>query len=310
MLGFARCMATGQGRITHQNVAQFDPYAVNAHCPRVIACRTDNGGFGDQLEHFVYCMQAALDMNATVMLDDMSFLESGHKGAEEYLEASGLLGITVLGNAPAQPDCQGGFVKPAEIWGCGDAVGGWCHNVHSRRGILNSVLLSVLRRNGAVHSCATRLDPPLRAGLVNVVFHVRAGDVCLHCDDVPFVRSVLGYLSGLRTHVIFESSFPLPEMQAAFPQAEFRRSGLLGAVCLMLLGDILVTTGSSLPAMVAAFAPPSAPLVFEELRKEAQADSRNAPHFFSADNAVLLKNGVVQNPGFLARALAELAGER
>jgi len=117
-----------------------------------------------------------------------------------------------------------------------------------------------------------------------VVVHIRTGDECLFCHDVDYASTLLSLFPNM--HVVFESEHPLLEIERAFPEAEFRHSSVLAAVCLMAHAAAVVSTGSSFPALVTAFV--DGPVVFEDVRKE-----RKPSHFYPPTRAVLLERGRV-----------------
>ena len=83
-------------------------------CTRSLRCGTGGAGFGDQLEHYTYCVYAAQLLNATLELapDALARGPGRHCCAEEYADAAALLGLTtpavatggsvLLGTAPPQ----------------------------------------------------------------------------------------------------------------------------------------------------------------------------------------------------------------
>jgi hypothetical protein len=157
-------------------------------------------------------------------------------------------------------------------------------------------------------------------GELQLVVHVRTGDVCYHCvqggrPDVPYYQRILdsvdGALAGLgvRLNITFESTIPgrpaemlRQDLAPLYPLARFLSSPLLQTVCSFLTADLLVATGSSLPVFVAAFAPQWRPILLEDRRKEVlpniQKSVRNKSsvpaHFFPSDRAVHLEDGMLR----------------
>jgi hypothetical protein len=135
-----------------------------------------------------------------------------------------------------------------------------------------------------------------------MVWHVRTGDVCLNCRTAYYSGLFIQLqraLGGRRAAVTFESQHPLkfggPRQLADLPEFAGARfvvkDKLINTVCRFLTADVLLTTGSSLPAMVAAFAAPWAPIVVEERQKGRIWEQ---PWYNDKGNAVLVMNGKVK----------------
>ena len=179
---------------------------------------------------------------------------------------------------------------------------GWCpHNFRGYSALRD--VQHLLRQNSAQAECRRKglgfpRSPP---DAVQMVWHVRTGDVCLNCRTSYYVRlfrslkAALG--GGRKVQLTFESQhvlqFPDGRLQDApeFAGASFRvNASLKETVCRFLTTDVLATTGSSLPAMVVAFAPPWRPIVVEERIK---GRIWEITHYNTREGAVLLMNGVV-----------------
>jgi hypothetical protein len=276
---------------------------------------------GDQLEHWAFCLHVAQMVNATLaLMGGDAFSHSRHSGGEDYRLVADMLGIQFKYDettaALAGPVRSMNYDKLVELYQRGETLpcnssvraairscggGKWCDN---RPGIqtLSSVLWT-MRRNHAREAChGLGLGTPRSPGVVNVLLHVRTGDICLRCKDVAYYERVVGFVqravaSGAMLRIRFESEHRLPALRAAFPTAEFTQSSIMGAVCGFLTSDVLVTPGSSFSPYVAAFAPPWKPVVFEERRKEVGLMEQwlklpVSRHFFTEKEAVLMEDGV------------------
>ena len=136
--------------------------------------------------------------------------------------------------------------------------------------------------------------------LISLQWSTLFGDICLHYNDLNYYSSLYSRLltasSTLSTshHLVFESQGKLEflEQHEMFKWATFNyNSTLMETICRFLTSDVLITSGSSFPPFVAAFAPPWTPIVLEERRKEAPVGSSMAHHFFNEEEAVLLDDG-------------------
>ena len=87
---------------------------------------------------------------------------------------------------------------------------------------------------------------------------MRAGDICLHCDDLSYYRRIHLLLNtsleGFEYKIIFEAQEKVTFLEQEFPHAQFHiGSKLVQTVCNFLTADILITAGSSFAPMAAAF---------------------------------------------------------
>ena len=116
---------------------------------------------------------------------------------------------------------------------------------------------------------------------LNVAIHVRNGDICIGCDPgaPDFVYTTLlaqldDALAGCATRLVFFAQYELPWVHAARPGARVvtatTPNASVSEVMAHFLGaNVFVTSGSSFPLAVAAFAPVFRPLVLESMNKEA-----------------------------------------
>lgn len=300
-----------------------------------MSCQVGEAGFGDQLEHSIFCNYIAALLDADAILDGFH-PSAHHRGGGEYLEAAALLGLTsrltesgarsYFSNPPlsatqfiSAPDAEAlnrevrrgkknhsCFVMYAsDIRSCG--ADAWC----DMRQVFDNFQLTYhkLRNNDARQGCFERgLGFLSRAPLpetVQISWHIRTGDVCLHCNDIDYWKRIYSQLLSVPTiahsHTItFESQFRAEWLEAEpmFANASYSHSNqtLLASICRFITADVLITTGSSLAPFVAAFLPPLAPVVLEERRKEAQnvGESRWAHHFFKPWESFHMEDGQIQ----------------
>jgi hypothetical protein len=175
----------------------------------------------------------------------------------------------------------------------------WCDFLPQYDSLKN--VIWALRRGNARRKCLDRGLGFKPSSTVNIVWHVRVGDICLRCDDSDYYTSLYARMirtarASLASHqLVFESQGAIDflEKHILFKDAIFNtNSTLIDSICRFLTADVLITSGSSLPPFVAAFAPPWSPIVFEERRKEARLQSTMAHHYFKEDAAVLMEDGV------------------
>jgi hypothetical protein len=300
-------------------------------CDVRLSCNIGSAGLGDQLEHYVYCLNAAKLLNATYHVDSwpagqLTFL----KGGEEYEQVAQLLGI--LGRAAPPPPAaaltrnvmnwpelsdlalalQNGSHAPlcdvevvTSIVSCfrGDFSHDWC-DFYPTYDALDNVIWG-MREADARNACHERGlgFSQGRSAHLNVVWHVRTGDVCTHCSSVSYYTQLharLAKAAGKPLRLFFESQHDVAFLRAepTFANAEFsHKHSMLESTCLFLTADVLVTSGSSLPIFISAFAPPWHPIVIEESRKEVNfhwvGDERQFTHFYKDSEAVRMWNGVI-----------------
>jgi hypothetical protein len=293
-------------------------------CPRYFLCDTGGRGLGDQLENYVFCSYCAKLLNATLVVNGFHEAPKKHHGSGmEYRDVALLLGIdftlnksTVeqhldavelsfpqvhslheeIVNGSRKSACN--LLYTSHMKSCPGIRDRWCDFLPSYDSLKST--LWKLRRNHARQKCFDRGLGFKASSTVNIVWHVRAGDICLHCDDPQYYTSLYARLMTaspelLASHqLVFESQGTIDFLRNhdTFKHATFNSSpSVVESVCRFLTSDILITSGSSLPAFVAAFAPPWSPIVLEERRKEASVGDKMAHHFFNEDEAVLLEDG-------------------
>jgi hypothetical protein len=287
------------------------------------------------MEHYIYSLNVAKLLKATLVLVGFQSGPEKHLGRHEYFKAAQLLGLNFSLNLTYVKDLFKNLTfntyrfeevlrkskamnSGKEKMPCYSAIesdigsceGGWCPLTFPNYKFHEEVLW-ILRNNTARERCLRKqmgFKGSKSHSSVNVAWHIRSGDICLHCQSADYHSHLLDLLSsavngggghwgkrGDGLNVVFESQSPIPDLQAAFPNASFSsNSSLIASVCTFLTADILVTSGSSMP-VVAAFAPPFSPLIFEERRKDNNPQSSAADkwqhHMFTVEEAILMENG-------------------
>lgn len=134
---------------------------------------------------------------------------------------------------------------------------------------------------------------------VKIVWHVRTGDICLHCGDESYFDRVHKMLeeslAGHKYKIFFEAQDQVDFLKVDFPTAQYNiESSLTETICNFITADILITSGSSLAPLVAAIGGmPWKPIIFEEKQKELPPfPPRLKHHYFSNIEAILMDDGV------------------
>ena len=319
------------------------PLLQNASCPRFFSCSgLGQKGFGDHLERYVYCAHASrlLGLRASDMvIPSFSSGPTKHAGAAEYGDVAAFLGVrlsnataaSVIAEHPGMTQhilayhqvirwhaelLAGNASLPCNAMFTSDisSCKGWCTRKVDNYDALEDVQL-ILRGGRLRSKCRARglgfqHDPQ---GPVQLVFHVRTGDICLFCRTSYFVSvfaQIKAALGDRPVHVTFESQTPLRFRDSAiqeeplFAGATFAvNASLLATVCDFVTADIVATTGSSFAVFALAWSDPWTPVLFEEHWKAPVWPGH--AHYHTANSAVLLLDGAVtsHSPEELTRLL-------
>jgi len=306
----------------------WDSYVVNDECPKFLSTPIEHGGLGDQLERFVFSLHVATVLNATVVNDGFGRRSEHYSVIERFSRPyayffENLFGFHILStqkitdlynprtvrlnySAAAQlgslGPCNTHFV--VSVWSCayvrpdrGGEVDRWCPHTP---GLASAALESVrwqVRYSYLSESCAARTFTTTsrwhKTTAVNVVWHVRTGDLCMHCSDSAYFLRVhdliMQAVEGCRINLVVLSQHVLQSM------SEMRLShvtylSLSDMFDFILKSDFLITTGSTLPIMLAAFSHPFNFLVLEESKHDAP---QGAAHVFSSAFTVPMDNGTL-----------------
>jgi len=312
----------------------------NASCPIYFSCKTMSNGLGDQLERYTYCLHVAklLGLNGSDMLvHGFAHAPEKHTGANEMPEIAAFLGIeTEATRGLSVAELRRGRKGPQGVRGlpvwqvslyqvfqmharllagdwelpCGavytseiNSCQGWCTRKLERYTALEDVQWTKRGHRVRQKCHAAGLGFPEQRSAVQVVWHVRNGDICLLCraDYYTELHAQLRTALGQRPMAItFESQRPIqfntePQLRnlPQFEGATYNSNAtLLASICTFLTADVLITTGSSLPVHVASFGDPWQPVLFEERVK-----GGNNPyiplHYHHPESAVLLKQGKI-----------------
>jgi hypothetical protein len=237
------------------------PFVIDNVCPVYVVCRTGDGGFGDRLEHYIYYMNIAKLLQATLVYDiaPEACLQEGqtctHNPTEYLFVMSEILGVNITFNSSSLDsirktatihqitffeaklleesilegvaDVQCNSIYESNIYSCNNQ---WCPTSVEYNFVEN--VKWHLRANRAVQACSDmKYGFRPNSSMINVVWHIRNGDICLHCHDLEYVRNIYKMLlstldvseneSNNQVTFHIESSDPVPELQSQFPTFVF-----------------------------------------------------------------------------------------
>jgi len=265
---------------------------------------------------------------ATIVFDESQLYASGGHNSSEYLSImTDILGINIsfttnmltrtqglishatrdisftevqtlkkdLLSGKSQLQCN--TVLQSDIQSCN---GRWCPT-ESTYPFVDSVKWE-LRNNHASEMCMNQKNGFTPSDTINVMWHIRNGDICLHCNEVNYIRKIYDRILqlfdfsdfdvGSRINFFFTASNDLPEYKQAFPNFHFstEKTPLLQTLCDITSSDIFISSGSSI-VVVGAFFPPGHPLIIEEERKNLHREIFKQRHIFTENQALLMFNG-------------------
>jgi len=323
-----------------QSRLRWSPYTINEDCPIFVDSNVGRLGLGDELERLIYSLNIAKFFEATLLLDGgliLGSIEKRHSGSASYSKVADILGIRFLKNItsmnmqfgplkeivmsfPDLVELNKGLRNSSLRLHCrtlirsdvGSCNGGWCPVVYPGHNFVNEVSW-LLRNNSAKSYCLeSKLGFPIKSlkqpNKLNVVWHIRTGDIALYNNKVLYYDTLLRTLLdstemkrkdiGQRLQLVFESQEKVPFLESEFPTARFNiGKDIFSSICTFLTSDIFISCGSTF-ALVLAFAQqPHHPIIFEEVRKETYLGSYSREHtvrqrhIFTKDVAVLLEEG-------------------
>jgi len=198
--------------------------------------------------------------------------------------------------------------------------GGWCPVVYPEHNFVKNVNW-ILRNNSAKQYChQSNLGFPMKSESketskevqkkkksINVVWHVRTGDLALHRNVIYYdvlLRTLLDGIEmtrkdiGHKLQLVFESQEKVPFLENEFPAARFNiGKDIFSSVCTFLTSDIFISSGSTFAVVLGFAQQPRHPIIFEEVRKEviwgdfSKKHTLRQRHIFTKDDAILLDEG-------------------
>lgn len=293
----------------------------NKDCPRFLLTDIGHQGLGDQLDHYFY----GLYWSTKLKIDLLARLSRGNNSHESKPGGHVQILKTILGikglsydwsidtlqrqiplrfihynyqqleNIKSITSIPCGTIITAQIDGCGKTGDKWCwlnYQTHY------SKIIWQLRSHHSKENCiALNLGfsiPETHTRILNIIIHLRNGDICLHCS-LDYFRKILKIVEEVlpatqKKALFIDAAFEMPDEIRQFlwdnDVNTFIGSSLSDTVCRFLTADILISTGSSFPVTVSMFGLPWTPIVIEEEDKFG-----NNRYHYSADSALLMKNG-------------------
>ena len=292
---------------------------VNNTCPRFVYTDMTHDGLADHFERLFMILALAFehkDLGVTVVLQHDAFSQKSIHSPHGYADVvEKIFGVPTFLNisyvtSVYQPRMMaigtnnevGLYLKRQRDFGkeypCNSLVkmdvydmchGFWCPFFWS--GEAKRILQPLLRQSFAANSgCEPyKHAPPLAAdnkepasSLINVVWHLRTGDACLHCtaSDILYYSSIHTFIAAALgskpyRNIIVHQPHPsvhIPTLFASVPNITlFTSDDISHTTCLFFGANILVATGSSFPSLVPWFAPHFFPIMIEEERKWAES---------------------------------------
>ena len=286
---------------------------------RLFLCNTGIQGLGDQLERYFYCLYIAKLLHiheSDLIIHGFSNVQTtaGHHGVSEYPLIAAFLGIDLHKTLEILKDLKHITVTsseaetlherlrnksvdlPCSVYYSSDIMscGKWCFAYNNFKG--KEYIRGFLQRKGIVakSNCVQKGYHNFDEDVIQIVWHVRQGDICLHCTTSYQTKLYQQLLPSLKKrnipwNITFESQGDLSFIKndPVLNKSYFiDKSTLVSTICRFLTSNILITSGSSLPTVIAAYSELWNPIIIEEHRKEG-----GSLHYFSPDEAVLVEEG-------------------
>jgi hypothetical protein len=203
----------------------------------------------------------------------------------------------------------------------------WCSYVYSED--VEKILLPILRyqfnnnfinpyeisnnnnyNNLRSHRCSFH-KTPLRLNVVNIVWHMRSGDICLQCEDPNYYNNIYKkiveslYASNKKSPnsiiphhniVVHEKSFQgkVNMLFKSIPNViSYDVDRFKDIVCVFINTDILISTGSTASLVLSYFTPHLKPLLIQDERHQEQEVKYK--YAVSPTEAIRISNGVINN---------------
>lgn len=201
----------------------------------------------------------------------------------------------------------------------------WCSYFYSED--VEKILLPILRyqfnnnvinpydilnnNNLRSHRCSFN-KTPLRLNVVNIVWHMRSGDICLQCDnpiyyiniykkivEALYISNKISSSNSIIPHhniVVHEKSFQ-GKVNMLFKNipnvTSYNVDRFKDIICVFINTDILISTGSSASLVLSYFTPHLKPLLIQDERHQEQIVKYK--YTVSPSEAIRISNGIITN---------------
>jgi len=288
-------------------------FSVNATCPRFVFLTTGIEGFGDQLSRAFTLLAAAKVLGATAVFDDFFGMQSRHhsNGYKILFRELGFpteqivnmtranqLGVRwvepltldtiLMAPVPGLNRHDSALRDPSTLLACGAGVQTdiesckqgkyskvWCPSKLTGR--IQSIIRPILDEMTANRGPLLRSRHPLlRDDHVNIVWHVRTGDICIRCGDISFYKTVDSFLRQAFTEIVPFQNIVIhmadpaldERFQSLHKATHFTGEDPMDAINLFLNADVLVTLGSSFATLTSWPNSFQQPLILQSEKKE------------------------------------------
>ena len=284
----------------------------NASCPKFIAVDVKKQGLGDMLARIFSGIAAAYTSHTTLIFLSESWRGSVHysKGYhnifenELYVPMSKFMLLSdvlkkynpAVLKTPLFPDrsiFDPGFastmpcnsvIHMADLNTCtlGGVQNAWCfsHIASTVQSVIRPFFDESIMMREAKHLSRNLGFPQyFNQSHLNIIWHIRTGDLCLRCTNETFYENIERYLSlslgklrrtNIIVHEAEKGSNRVAMLFTNIPNTVFHISDDITQAVQMFLGcDILITTGSSFVNHVALFSPLFHPIILQATDKDA-----------------------------------------
>jgi hypothetical protein len=187
-----------------------------------------------------------------------------------------------------------------------DSCIGWCAFHFSRE--IQNIIKPLLRMTYQQHSSCTKyIGPPLQPDAINILWHIRSGDVCPHCEDSQYYQSIYesilkiimkakqfnfnGKVNNIIMHTENFRNHAL-NLFTNIPNTVFySHEDISHIICNFINTDILIATGSSFPSVMCYFTKHLKPILIEDIRIFAINEKAKYIYVTNEDDAFHMKNG-------------------
>lgn len=283
-------------------------YSVSS-CPKFVVIDVKNQGLGDMLARIFSGMATSYLSNTTMVFLQNSWTDSVHHKGGYQIIFEQELGIpmkqillfdevrTKYNPTILQPNLNpdeslynpdfsesmpcNSLYHMSDLIYCtaGSNRNAWCYSyiASTIQNIIRPFFdeLIFLRKH---NTTLNTIQQPLKSNTLNVVWHIRTGDLCLRCMNKTFyenintfiLKSMKNTLVPINNIVVHQPDHRIQKLFEGLSNVIFHdQSDLTDIVRMFLNSDILITTGSSFANHIALFAPLFKPVIMQATDKDA-----------------------------------------